>query len=146
VKLARPDNQVVCLQGDGGFLFGQSEALWTMSRYDVPIIVVIFNNRCYNETRGRMYASGGRQAETKKDMLSYLGDPDVDFVSIAKAYNVKGEQVQNREQVKAAMARAIKATRDGRPYLIDAIVERGESGAAGWYPAYSLAKSRSRAV
>jgi thiamine pyrophosphate-dependent acetolactate synthase large subunit-like protein len=146
VKLARPNNQVVCLQGDGGFLFGQSEALWTMSRYDVPIIVVIFNNRSYNETRGRMYAQGGRQAETKKDMLSYLGDPDVNFVSIASAYNVKGEQVQSREQAKAAMSRAIKATRDGRPYLIDALVERGESGAAGWYPAYSLAKSRTRQV
>ncbi len=146
VKLARPNNQVVCLQGDGGFLFGQSEALWTMSRYDIPIIVVIFNNRSYNETRGRMYAQGGRQAELKKDMLSYLGDPDVNFVNIASAYNVKGEQVQNREQVKAAMTRAVKATRDGRPYLIDALVERGESGAAGWYPAYSLAKSRTRQV
>src|SRR5439155_15913724 len=89
VKLARPDNQVVCLQGDGGFLFGQSEALWTMSRYDVPIIVVIFNNRCYNETRARMYAQGGRQSELRKDMLSYLGDPNVDFVSIAGAYNIK---------------------------------------------------------
>src|SRR5438876_10661883 len=116
VKLARPDNQVVCLQGDGGFLFGQTEALWTMSRYDIPIIVVIFNNRSYNETRGRMYAQGGRQSETKKDMLSYLGDPNVDFVSIANAYNIKGEQVQNREKVKAAMAREIKAKRDGRPY------------------------------
>jgi thiamine pyrophosphate-dependent acetolactate synthase large subunit-like protein len=146
VKLARPDNQVVCLQGDGGFLFGQSEALWSMSRYDVPIIVVIFNNRSYNETRGRMFASGGRQAELKKDMLSYLGDPDVDFVSIAKAYNIKGEQVQSRDQIKAAMPRAIKATREGRPYLIDALVERGESGAAGWYPAYSVAKSRTRQV
>lgn len=146
VKLARPDNQVVCLQGDGGFLFGQSEALWTMSRYDIPIIVVIFNNRSYNETRSRMFAAGGRQAELKKDMLSYLGNPDVDFVHIANAYNIKGEQVQSREQIKAAMSRAVKATREGRPYLIDALVERGESGAAGWYPAYSVAKSRTRQV
>ena len=146
VKLARPDNQVLCLQGDGGFLFGQSEGLWTMSRYDIPIIVVIFNNRCYNETRSRMYAQGGRQLETKKDMLSYLGDPDVNFVQIASAYNIKGEQVQSREQIKAAMQRAVRATRDGRPYLIDALVERGESGAAGWYPAYSVAKSRTRQV
>jgi len=145
VKLAKPDNQVVCLQGDGGFLFGQSEALWTMSRYDVPIIVVIFNNRCYNETRARMYARGGRQADLKKDMLSHLGDPNVDFVSIARAYNIKGEQVQSREQIKAAMQRAVKATRDGRPYLIDALVERGQSGDA-WYPAYSVAKTRTRAV
>jgi thiamine pyrophosphate-dependent acetolactate synthase large subunit-like protein len=117
-----------------------------MSRYDVPIIVVIFNNRSYNETRSRMFQSGGRQAQEKRDMLSYLGDPDVNFVQIANAYNIKGEQVQSRDQVKAAMARAIKATRDGRPYLIDALVERGESGAAGWYPAYSVAKSRTRQV
>lgn len=146
VKLAKPDNQVVCLQGDGGFLFGQTEALWTMSRYHIPLIVVIFNNRCYNETRGRMYANGGRQSETKKDMLSYLGDPNVDFVNIASSYNIKGEQVKNREQIKAAMARAIKATRDGRPYLIDALVETGESGATGFYPAFSLADSRARKV
>src|SRR5207244_11150365 len=99
VKRARPENQVICLQGDGGFLFGQSEALWTMSRYDVPIIVVIFSNRCYNETRARMYAQGGSQSELKRDMLSYLGDPDVDFVSIARAYNIKGAQVQSRDQI-----------------------------------------------
>src|SRR5258708_12525202 len=36
VKLAMPDRQVVALQGDGGFLFGQSEALWSMSPYAVP--------------------------------------------------------------------------------------------------------------
>ena len=146
VKIARPNNQVVCLQGDGGFLFGQTEALWTMSRYDVPVIVVIFNNRSYNETRVRMYSRGGRQAETQKDMLSYLGDPDVNFVHIANAFNIRGEQVQSREQIKAAMSRAIRATRDGRPYLIDALVERGASGAAGWYPAYSVAESRTRQV
>jgi thiamine pyrophosphate-dependent acetolactate synthase large subunit-like protein len=60
-KLARPDQQVVALQGDGGFLFGQTEALWSMSRYDVPVIIVIFNNRSYNETRARMFGHGGRQ-------------------------------------------------------------------------------------
>ena len=107
---------------------------------------MIFNNRCYNETRARMYARGGRQAELKKDMLSHLGDPNVDFVSIARAYNIKGEQVQSREQIRAAMQRAVKATRDGRPYLIDALVERGQSAGEGWYPAYSVAKTRSRAV
>ena len=146
VKIARPNNQVVCLQGDGGFLFGQTEALWTMSRYDVPVIVVIFNNRSYNETRVRMYSRGGRQSETRKDMLSYLGDPDVNFVNIASAFNIRGEQVQSREEVKAAMSRAVRATRDGRPYLIDALVERGESGAEGWYPEYSVAESRTRQV
>jgi len=54
--------------------------------------------------------------------------------------------LQSREQIKAAMQRAVKATRDGRPYLIDALVERGQSGAEAWYPAYSVAKTRTRRV
>src|SRR5438128_843085 len=49
VKLARPDNQVVSLQGDGGFMFGQSDSLWAMSRYDVPIITIVCNHRIYDE-------------------------------------------------------------------------------------------------
>ena len=30
----------------------------------------------------RAFAEGGRQSQTGKDMLSYLGDPDVDFVKL----------------------------------------------------------------
>lgn len=147
VKLARPDHQVVALQGDGGFLFGQAEALWSMSRYDVPVIIVIFNNRSYNETRARMFAHGGRQAETGKDQVSYLGDPDVSFVSLAAAFGIRGETVANPGQIKPAMKNAIAAARNGRAYLIDALVGRTGFGAeATWYPKLSVAAMRRRAV
>ena len=147
VKLAQPDHQVVALQGDGGFLFGQTEALWSMSRYDVPVIIVIFDNRCYNETRARMFGHGGRQAETGKDQVSYLGDPDVSFVNLAAAFGIKGETVSHPGQIKLAMKNAIEATRNGRPYLIDALVGRTGIGAQStWYPKLSVAAMRKRAV
>jgi len=38
---------------DGGFLFGQSEALWSIARYEAPMLLVIMNNHLYNETRAR---------------------------------------------------------------------------------------------
>jgi acetolactate synthase-1/2/3 large subunit len=143
VQLARPKNQVVCLQGDGGFLFGQTEALWGMSRYDAPVIVVVFNNRCYNETRSRMFSEGGRQAQTKKDMLSYLGKPDVSFVQLAEAFGIKGAQARTPDELKTALDRAVKSTRDGRPFLIDALVETSGAGAdITWHPAYSVARQR----
>jgi len=147
VKLARPNHQVVCLQGDGGMLYGQTEALWTASRYDVPIIIVIFNNRSYNETRTRMFGRGGRQMETGKDMICYLGDPDVNFAQIAAAYNVRGETVTTPDQIRSAVQRAIAATREGRPYLLDVLVERrGVGGQSTWHPRYSVAQQRSRRV
>jgi len=148
VKIAKPDQQVICLQGDGGFLFGgQAMALWSMSRYRIPVITVIYNNRSYNETRERAFAEGGRQAQTGKDMLSYLGDPDVDFVKLAGAFGVPGEQVTTPDQIKPAMKRAARAALDGGPYLIDALVGRTGYGAElAWYPKLSVAEMRRRKV
>ena len=48
-KMAQPNRQVLSVVGDGAFLFGQIESLWTASRYDVPITIVIYNNRAYDE-------------------------------------------------------------------------------------------------
>jgi thiamine pyrophosphate-dependent acetolactate synthase large subunit-like protein len=147
VKLARPDRQVVALQGDGGFLFGQAETLWTMARYEVPVIIVVFNNRSYNGPRTRIFAQDGRQARLAKDMTCYLGDPDVDFAKVASGFGVKGEVVTTPDQLTPAIRRAIAGTREGRPYLIDAVVARSGAGAdSTWYPKYSVAATRSRQV
>ena len=44
VKIGEPNRQVVCLVGDGAMLFGQIESLWSASRYDIPVTIIIFNN------------------------------------------------------------------------------------------------------
>src|SRR5256886_16735713 len=41
VKLARPKRQVVCLVGDGSFVFGPT-ALWNMARIGFPVITVLY--------------------------------------------------------------------------------------------------------
>ena len=45
-KLGAPNNQVVSLVGDGSFQFAV-QALWTAKRFEVPLIIVIFNNLGY---------------------------------------------------------------------------------------------------
>jgi thiamine pyrophosphate-dependent acetolactate synthase large subunit-like protein len=146
-KLVKPNQQVVSLVGDGAFLFGQSEALWTMARYEVPVITIVFNNRSYNEPRQRIMGKMGKQGQTGKDMACYLGSPDVDFARIAAGFGIAGEVVTDPNQIGAALKRAIKATRDGKPYLLDMVVERSGIGAdSTWYPAYSVAQRRSRQV
>jgi acetolactate synthase-1/2/3 large subunit len=145
VKLACPDQQVVALQGDGGFLFGQTDGLWPMSRYDVPVLVVVFNNRSYDEPRNNIWMKAGRSYEEGKDMICYLGSPDVDFTLLAKAHGIKGERAENPDQLRAALQRGVATTRDGRPYLIEAMIARRGLGAEStWYPQFSLAKARVR--
>ena len=42
-----------------------------------------------------------------KDMICYLGSPDIEFSDIARAYGIKGERVDGTEQLRPAIQRAI---------------------------------------
>jgi len=147
VKLAWPNRQVVSFQGDGGFLFGQTDSLWTMSRYDIPVLTVILDNRTYEETRWNIMGELGPAGQNNRDYISYLGDPDVKFVKLAEAHGIKGELVEHSDQLRAAIQRAIQALRDGRPYLLDVRQATFGIGAeVTWYQKYSLADTRERKV
>lgn len=147
VKLALPDRQVVSLQGDGGFLFGQTDSLWTMSRYDIPVMTVITNNRSYEETRWQILNRNGRASQANRDYISYLGDPDVDFTKLASAYNIPGAVVSNSEELRPAIQRGLRTLKEGRPFMLDVRTRTLGIGAeVNWYPDYSVAKQRKRKV
>ena len=88
-----------------------------------------------------------RPQEEWKDMACYLGDPDVDFVGIAESFGIKGEVISSPDQINPAMKRAIQTTKDGKPYLIDAILaQRGPGAGINWHPEISIAAERKRRV
>ncbi len=147
VKLAQPNRQVVSLQGDGGFLFGQTDSLWTMSRYDIPVMTVITNNHTYEETRWQILNRGGRAGKAGRDYISYLGDPDVDFTKLAAAYDIPGAVVRSSDELKPAIRRGLDTLKDGRPFMLDVRTRTLGAGAeVAWYPDYSVAKLRTRKV
>ncbi|MBI2821458.1 MAG: thiamine pyrophosphate-binding protein, partial [Acidobacteria bacterium] len=125
VKLARPDRQVIALVGDGAFVFGPT-ALWNMARLELPVIVVVYNNHAYGGVHNRVIAEvpSGRMVQTRKFVFDYLGKPDMNMAYIAKGFGVEGEVAESPDQLKEALARARKATLDGKPYLIDAQLAR----------------------
>jgi thiamine pyrophosphate-dependent acetolactate synthase large subunit-like protein len=80
-------------------------------------------------------------------MISHLGNPDVNFAKIAEAYDIKGEVVGDPNGIAPALKRAIQATRDGKPYLLDVLVAQAGHGAnLNWYPKVSVAEMRTRKV
>ncbi len=125
VKLARPNQQVIALVGDGAFVFGPT-ALWNMARLELPVTVVVYNNHAYGgvHNRGLAAAAGGRMVQTGQFVQDYLGKPDMNMASIADGFGVAGEVVHSPDDLKAALGRARRATLDGKPYLIDAQVLR----------------------
>jgi benzoylformate decarboxylase len=145
VKLAFPDRQVIAIQGDGGFLFGQADSLWTLSRYDMPVMVVILNNLSYEATRWRVMARGTAAGAASRDYISYLGNPEVDFKGLAAAYNIPGETVRNTDQLRPAILKGFRTMKEGRPFMLDVRIKTTGAGAdTYWYPKYSVAAHRTR--
>jgi len=149
VKLARPNQQVICLVGDGSFLFGPT-ALWNMARLELPVITVVYNNHAYSGPHSRAInnSPSGRMVQTGKFVHDYLGNPDMNMAQIATGFGVESEVVESPEKLKDALARARRFTQEGKPYLIDAQVRR--TGVAWaetpWTPPIRIAQERSRKV
>jgi benzoylformate decarboxylase len=144
VQLAQPDRQVALMIGDGSLMFGP-QALWTMARYEVPVLTVVWNNRNYQTVRHAYHALGGRSAETGRYPGTFLGDPDIDFTALARSMGVEGELVAEPKDLRAALRRATRATRAGRPYLLDVLVAReGDGAESTWHQEFSLAATRER--
>jgi thiamine pyrophosphate-dependent acetolactate synthase large subunit-like protein len=125
VKLARPNRQVICLVGDGSFIFGPT-ALWNMARLELPVITVVYNNHAYSGPHSRVIEKvpSGRMIQTGHFFHDYLGNPDMNMALIAKGFGVDGEVANSPEELRAALGRARKSAAGGKPYLIDAQVAR----------------------
>ncbi len=149
VKLARPNQQVICMVGDGSFIFGP-QALWNMARLELPVITIVYNNHAYGGPHSRAIANvpSGRMVETSQFVHDYLGNPDINMASIAAGFGVKGEVVTNPRELKEALARARVSTVEGKPYLIDVQVARKGVGWAEkpWTPPIRVAETRTRKV
>jgi thiamine pyrophosphate-dependent acetolactate synthase large subunit-like protein len=147
-KLARPDRPVVSILGDGSFLFGGPQPLWSMARYQAPVTVMVYNNKSYDDERNRIWSFfQGAQPKNGLDMTCYNGSPDVDFTKAASAFGVEGEAVTDPDKIADSLARAKRANVEGRPYLLDIHVDRDGVGAeSAWYPPFSIADQRTKKV
>lgn len=136
-KLAAPERQVVCSIGDGAVMYSAS-GFWTMKRYDVPLLTVVWNNRNYQTVRDNFNVYAGRMKQTGKYYGMYLGDPDIDFVMLAQSQGVHGERVTAPSGIRPALTRGIRAVRDGNPYILEVVVARVGPGAEStWYQKFS---------
>ena len=141
VAIGNPGKEVWCLTGDGAFNFG-SQALWSAARYEVPIGFIVFNNGEYQANRMNSARYKRRMAETGKFFGVNLGHPDINYVSMADAYGIEGERIDDPAGLAAAIRRCKRAMADGRPYLVDVVIERRFDGNdSDWYEFFSVARN-----
>ncbi|MCJ7806678.1 MAG: thiamine pyrophosphate-binding protein [Clostridia bacterium] len=134
VKLARPDQPVVALVGDGDFLMTVQE-LATAIQYDLDIIVIVLNNQGFLSIRDLqtdVYGEARRYATEFRNGKDEAVSPD--FVALAGSFGIKAERVSQPGEVEPALRRAISAY---EPRLIEVVVNREHpwsgGNATGWW-------------
>ena len=124
---------VVGVLGDGDYLMG-GNALWTATHMELPLLVVIADNRSYyNDEMHQERVAVMRQRPVRNRWIGQrLDDPPVDLIAMGRAQGFDGEApVSTSEDLAAALERGARAVAKGGRYVIDALVEPGyaETGA-----------------
>jgi acetolactate synthase I/II/III large subunit len=126
VKLAVPDRPVVLLVGDGSFVFGEPlAALWASRMNQAPVLVVIFNNGCYNATKtplANAYPQGYSVRGDRFIGVDLLPAPRYDL--LAAVIDAVGERVEDPSEVLPALRRGLDHVRSGRSVILDVILAR----------------------
>ncbi|MCP4898970.1 MAG: acetolactate synthase large subunit, partial [bacterium] len=112
-KLAKPDEEVWAIVGDGGFQMTLAE-LATARQEKVEVKIAIINNG---------YLGMVRQWQEMFYERRYNATPMLspDFCRLASSYGIPSVRVEHRDQIKAAVADA-QAHRGG-PFLVEFVVE-----------------------
>jgi acetolactate synthase I/II/III large subunit len=113
VALARPDEPVWAISGDGGFQMNMQE-IATMVQEGIPVKMAIFNNGYLGMVRQwQQFFHGRRYSATP------IWSPD--YVRLAEAYGIPGWRVERGDQVEGVLKEAM--ARPG-PALVEFAIEQ----------------------
>ena len=116
VQIGNPDAQVFNIAGDGSFRMNFNELL-TISKYQLPVCVVVANNSVLGMVR--QWQTAFYEKRYSQTML----DEVLDYGMLAKALGVEYFECFSREDYTKAITEAIKSR---KPTLINAHVEMDE--------------------
>jgi acetolactate synthase-1/2/3 large subunit len=125
VKLAAPKRPVALLVGDGGFLYNPViQALGASKQHDLPILIVIFNNKGYMAMqKGHVHHYPDGAAENAHMHLgSRLNGFDYD--ALGAHFGLHGERVDAPDKLKAALRTGLKKVQDGTTAILNVMVSK----------------------
>jgi thiamine pyrophosphate-dependent acetolactate synthase large subunit-like protein len=116
----------VSIQNDGDLLYTPG-SLWTAAHHEIPMLVVMFNNRAYHQDVGHQRAIT-TQRQRSLDNVGVgvaLDQPATDFATLAKSFGIYGEgPIVDADAIRPALERGLRIVKEERrPALIDTVTQ-----------------------
>jgi len=119
VKLALPDETVICVTGDGSIQMNIQE-LSTALQYELPVLVLNLNNRylgMVKQWQDMIYS--GRHSQSYMESLP-------DFARLAQAYGHVGISITRPDELESKLSEALEQVRNNRLVFVDVMVDGTE--------------------
>ncbi|MBZ9769206.1 3D-(3,5/4)-trihydroxycyclohexane-1,2-dione acylhydrolase (decyclizing) [Mesorhizobium sp. CA6] len=110
VKMAKPDQEVVVMVGDGSYLMLNSE-IATSVMLGLKLTIVLLDNRGYGCINRLQMATGGANFNNLLKDARHEVMPDVDFAAHAASLGAVAEKVASIAELETALAKAKKNDR-----------------------------------
>lgn len=114
--VACPDRKVLCLSGDGSAMY-TVQSLWTIAREKLDVTVVIFANHAYRILNIELGRTGAGNPGPAASRLLDLGDPRIDWVSLAQGLGVSAVRCDSSASFDSALKAAMETP---GPHFIEA--------------------------
>ena len=115
----------VTFQPDGDLMYAPG-VLWTAAHHQIPLLMVMHNNRGYYQEvmhLQRMAALHRRRPDTAL-IGNEIDNPAIDYAKLAQAHGVWAEgPISNPALLKPALQRALAVVKSGRPALVDVVCQ-----------------------
>ena len=116
-KMAAPDREVVCFDGDGSFLM-TAQGLSVAVREELDFVVIVLNNEAVGMVRQWQDGFyGGRRMASEYSWIP-------DFAKLAEAFGARGFRLTDYDEVVDTLQAALEY--DG-PSVVDAFIDPGEN-------------------
>jgi len=116
--VASPDRRVICLQADGGGMY-TVQALWTQARERLDVTTIIFANQKYSILQIEFGRVGAHNPGPKAMSMLDLGNPELNWVSLAEGMGVPAWRVKTAEEFNKALAESLRTP---GPTLVEAMI------------------------
>ena len=126
VALAHRDKGrlVIDIQPDGDLMF-DAGALWSAAKNNIPMLIVMYNNRAYyNDWEHQIRVAHHRGTPVERAYIAQdITGPDPDFAAMAKSMGWYAEgPIENPADIAPALRRAIAQVKAGKPALVDTVL------------------------
>ena len=125
IKLAAPQRPVALLVGDGSFLYNPIiQALGASKRHELPIIIIVLNNKKYEAMRKGHVHHYPDGASASKELHFGVTIDGPDYEQLGSHFGFHGARVETLAELKGAIQGALAATKAGKTAILNVHVSR----------------------